>query len=77
LLFLVMVLVPDHQCVESFYLAAIHAQWVDLDGVERERFSWPSDSPTQVAIRTASVFQSLWSSAGELGHLVSVSRSPF
>ena len=65
MLFPVLVLVPDHQCVENFYLAGIHAQWVDLDGVQRERFGQPGDSSTHVCHRTASVFQSLWPSAGK------------
>jgi hypothetical protein len=67
-LILVLVLVPDNQCVENFYLAAICAQWVDPDGFERERFGQPSAAPTNAfAVRTASVFQSLWPSADGQG----------
>ena len=47
-LFLVLVVVPDHQYVENFYLAAIHALWVDLDGLERVRLGRPGDSPTHL-----------------------------
>ena len=37
-----------NQCVENFYVAAIHAQWIDLDGVKGERFGQPGDLPAHV-----------------------------
>ena len=48
LVVLVLVLVLDHQRVENSYVAAIDAQWVDLDGVERERLGKAGDSPVHV-----------------------------
>jgi len=47
-LFLVPVLVLDHQRVENLDVAAIDAQWIALDGVERDRFGQSGDSPTHV-----------------------------